>query len=124
VRAINLNCISIPQNAEVRTMHSPDNARGYLLVYRDWYELPDEPDPLRRNAIVSTLNPAFQPSAGAQLVKRAFEVLEPVDVIPFAFTICECRPAAEHPFDTIEDAQDYLREHGVRHPHIGFNPIG
>jgi|SRR5882757_6616696 len=105
-------------------MKSPDNARGYLLIYHDWYEIPDEPNPLRRNAIVSTLNPdVFQPMEGAQLVKRGFQVLEPPDVVPFAFTICECRPVGDQSFNTFEDARDFLREHGVRHPRVGFNPI-
>jgi hypothetical protein len=106
-------------------MNSPDNARGYLLVYRNWYEIPDEPNPLRRNAIVSTLNPeAFEPGDGAQIVKRQYEVLEPPDVVPFAFTICECRPVGPRTFDTLEDAEHFLRDHGVKRPHIGFNPIG
>jgi hypothetical protein len=106
-------------------MTSKDNARGYLLIYHDWYELPDEPDPLRRNAIVSTLNlNAFEPRDGAQIVKRSYEILEPPDTVPFAFTICECRPVAAHPFETLDDAHDHLRKLGVRHPRIGFNPVG
>ena len=105
-------------------MNSPDNARGYLLVHRNWYEIPDEQNPLRRNAIVSTLNPEAFETEGVHIVKREFEVLEPPDVVPFAFTICECRPVGTRPFDTLEDAEDFLREHGVKHPRIGFNPIG
>jgi hypothetical protein len=102
---------------------SADNARGYILIHYDWYELEDEMDPLRRNAIVSTLNPhAFQLPANAQIVKRGYQVLEPADVTPFAFTICECRPVA-HPFDTLEDALEFLEEHGVKQPRLGFNPI-
>ena len=105
-------------------MSSVENSRGYLLIYRDWYEIPDEPDPLRRNAIVSTLNlETFHAPEGAQLVKRAFEVLEPLDAMPFAFTICECRPVGR-PFETLEEAEDYLHRHGVKKPHIGFNHIG
>jgi hypothetical protein len=101
------------------------NARGYVLVYRDWYEDPDEPDMLRRNAIVSTLNPgAFKPSENAQIVKRGFAVLNLPDVLPLSFTICEC-PSVDHdPFDSLEDACTYLREHGVKRPRIGINPIG
>jgi hypothetical protein len=88
-------------------MHSTDNARGYLLIHRNWYELPDEPNPLKRNAIVSSLNPVAFEAAGMQIVKRSYEILEPPDVVPFAFTICECRPVGPHPFDTLEDAEKY-----------------
>ena len=102
----------------------PHNARGFLLVHRNWYEIADEPNPLLRNAIVSTLNPdAFASSDRVQIVKQGYEVLEPSDEVPFAFTICECRPA-HNPFDSLEDAQKFLRELGVKHPHVGFNPIG
>ena len=112
------------ETAHDTTLDGADNSRGYLLIYRDWYELPDEPDPLRRNAIVSTLNPdAFHAHDGAQLVKRSFEILEPLDAIPFSFTICECRPVRD-PFETLEEAESYLRQHGVKHPHIGFNHVG
>jgi hypothetical protein len=101
------------------------NARGFLLVHRNWYEILDEPNPLLRNAIVSTLNPdAFMSGERVRIVKQGFDVLEPSDEVPFAFTICECRPLAHQPFESLEDAQKFLRELGVKHPHIGFNPIG
>ena len=106
-------------------MYPTDNARGYLLIHRNWYELPDEPNPLKRNAIVSSLNPeAFETLDRAHIVKRSYEILEPPDVVPFAFTICECRPVGPHPFDSLEDAKHFLRDRGVKHPHVGFNPIG
>ena len=105
-------------------MHSTDNARGYLLIHRNWYELPDEPNPLKRNAIVSSMNPDAFEMTGARIVKRSYEILEPPDVVPFAFTICECRPASPHPFESLEEAETYLRKLGVKHPHLGFNPIG
>ena len=105
-------------------MRHQDNSRGYVLVHRDWYEIPDEPDPLRRNAIISTLNPkAFVPAEGAQIVKRGFEVLAPSDEVPFSFTICECHPVGGHPFDTLEDACDFLEGQGVKNPKVGFNPV-
>lgn len=107
----------------MRIAHNADNQRGYLLVHHDWYEFPDEPDPLRRNAIVSTLQ-AEAPPVGAQIVKRGYQILEPLDVMPFAFTICECRPIQNHPFDSLDEAENCLRSRGVRRPHVGFNPIG
>lgn len=106
-------------------MHATDNARGFLLIHRNWYELPNEPNPLRRNAIVSSLNPeAFESPDGAHLVKRSYEVLEPPNSVPFAFTICECRPACPRPFETLEAAENYLRGRGVKRPQVGFNPVG
>jgi len=105
--------------------HSEVNARGYVLIHSDWYELADEPDMLRRNAIVLTLNPAaYVPPDRAQVVKRGFAVLEPANEVPAAYTICDCRPVDDGSFDTLEDAHNYLRERGVRRPRIGFNPIG
>jgi len=111
-------------NASMRS-HNQINARGYILLHSDWYELADEPDMLRRNAIVLTLNPdAYMPRDGVQVVKRGFAVLEPTNEIPAAYTICDCRAIEDGPFDTLEDAENYLRSHGVKHPRIGFNPIG
>ena len=101
-----------------------ENRRGYVLIHRDWYELPDEPDMLRRNVIVLTLNDAFEPRTDAQIVKRGYEVLEPIPELPFAYTICDLRPVPHGSFDSLDDARQFLREHGVKHPRLGFNPIG
>jgi hypothetical protein len=107
------------------SMVASSTSRGYLLVRQDWYELPGESDPLKRNAIVSTLNPAaFALPEEARLVKHCFEVRAVPDETPFAFTICECpRVGAPH-YDTLEDARDFLQEHGITDPQIGFNPTG
>jgi hypothetical protein len=109
--------------AESYKSHTTTNARGYLLIHRDWYELTDEPDLLRRNAIVLTLNrAAYQPANGAQIVKRGFEILQLPNELPFAFTICDCPEVGG--FETMEDAENYLRAHGVRKPRLGLNPVG
>lgn len=106
-------------------MQEEARPRAYLLVHQGWYEIPEELDPLRRNAKVTTLNPgAFAPSGDTQLVKHCYQVLQVPDELPFAFTICECRRVGEPHYDTFEEAQDFLRAHGVSDPRVGFNPVG
>jgi hypothetical protein len=97
---------------------------GYVIVHQDWYEKPDEENPLLRNARISTLNPDFFVTwADARLVKHCFEVLEVMEGTPVEFTIGECSPVGQAHYETLEDAQNYLRELGIKNPHMGFNPI-
>jgi|GEM_PF-2096379 len=100
-------------------------SRGYVLAHRDVYEDPDEPDMLHRNAVIWTLHPEkFSPRGNARIVQHSFIVLEPPDVIPFAFTLFNCMPiAGQCIFDSLEAAQNRLNELGVPHAQVGFNPI-
>lgn len=96
---------------------------GYLIVHQDWYEDPEEQDPLRRNARVTSLSPRRFTPDGAQLVKRCYEVMEITESTPVEFTIGEGRPIGQAHYETLESAQDYLRELGIANPQVGFNPI-
>jgi hypothetical protein len=100
------------------------NSRGFVLAHLDWYENPDESEMLRRNASIMTLNPeAFLPNGNTQIVRHGYVILEPPDVLPFAYTVCDCRVIENNSaFDNLQDAFDRLEELGVRQPKIGFNP--
>ncbi len=105
-------------------MSEHDNLRGYVIVRQDWYEHPAATDRLTRLAKISSLDPQpFLASDGVELVKHCYEVLAVPDTAPFGFTIGECRPVGEPHYDTLEEAQDYLREHGIGHPRLGFNEL-
>jgi hypothetical protein len=98
------------------------NSQGYVLAHLDWYENPDEPEMLRRNASILALNPeAFLPIGNSQIVKHGYVILEPPDVLPFAYPFA-IAVIDNSSFDTLEEALDRLQELGVRHPKIGFNP--
>jgi hypothetical protein len=97
---------------------------GYLIVHQDWYELPDEDDPLLRVARISSLSPkSFAPEHGAQLIKHCYEVLEVSESTPVEFTIAECDRIGQSHYETLAEAQDFLLTLGIAEAHIGFNPI-
>lgn len=80
----------------------------------------EEPDPLLRNARVSSLSPeGFAPGATpgwSGLATRCWRWRS----IPVEFTIGECRPVGEPRYDTLEAAQDYVRQLGAKDPEVGF----
>lgn len=105
-------------------MNDAIKPRGYLIVHQEWYEQPQEKDPLLRNARISSLKPdAFIPGGDVRLLKHCYEVLAVTASIPVEFTIDECVAVGEPHYDTFEAARDYVRGLGIGDPQLGFNPV-
>lgn len=95
------------------------NVVGYLIAYQNWYALPVGAD-FPGAGITSLDENASVGGEEAQLIKRTYQILE-VPAGGGNITIGDCKPIGEPSYETLEDAQNELKELGIENPQVGYN---
>lgn len=94
---------------------------GYLIAVQNWYALPGGEGPPSAG-ITSLDDDASIGGEGAQLYKKTYHILEVPNQNDYT-NIGACTPTGELYYESLEDAQNALRERGVENPQFGFNPV-